>query len=1678
MQDQPTVFAWLAAYPPWALRLQYGSSRLRCGWPDRAIVEQLLGGIGHNCLPMRNKFSSHVIQIVAIALLSRGGVHDDLSDWDEAARIQWRHLRRAGDAYSFHVRQVWQLEVPCLLSTVYKAGTDEPMPMQLAARNLVCRPVLHHPRDWATHGGQRVGDLVGSGHCRLCLVLPEPTVALVASGVWQQVVTLARAHLRHARSRRRFHNRLLPKYPPSQQLRDLRTDMVPIDSEFQLSAAGLQNISQLLQSWAPRILAVQGQEGGDWRVEQDLRGALQWLTSASDALSVAAYEGDLQCSGRFYSSMQLFNCLRLCSMLRNQSRMDIVLRRAMSVVFSGSMLQQLDVYLAQNKHVAPRKSSIARHRLTLDLAFMLLRRVVVDDPAMVRVGWIDSSPILGYDLLMSRCLEVRQNKLLECFDCVTELTRDEAAYREGDERLTDARRLELSEWLWETALVHTHAPVHMDRGKADLTHKCAALAWTWRHEASDLSALSAFQASYRFMITDMGTESGVADFRTVEGVQSMLPSWRDTGWMPDEGASGGEHALHFLPNCLRAPGMCHLLDNLNRDIDEKLPAWEWFFERLHNISCLLGSKSLCKLFVERCVLLGGRFTHERLLFEKSRVERVYEKRWGHVVGFLQRSRRHLCVMRVTWNEHAFCNGHSSTDKDFSPALLTDTLVSNKFFGVADAILKLHELPASLQAWCEGCPCHEHLLQDSRLHKRDRLLAEAFGGPGRRCPMLSMRFPELVAGRLSQLQEELGRASAADLVCDLSVALSPADLAEVLANFEAGRAAMSVGLALKTRFTQSLPHLLGALAHSDCAVASRFAALAETAWDSTPADHRNLHHRFTRLFFEDVGMRAQLGLHAKGTPLSELERKYQEAVSIFRFCPCAERVIESFHKDVKQGTGQRRPKLAYASLLLRQRELEDALDRRPADLVKFLDCFSACRNIHAAAEGLSLQRHPDLLHLRGQGLHQNYFYSVLQSIVYRSDMVTPCMDLTAHKRKHLQHRNREQRQALRAVAQRPRRSIDTVLANEFVEHFRASACDSTGGASCSYLLLPGTDPLAPLQDIDEVLGPPVRAADTTAAFDADGMPEPPASQLCLKIADAHPARKHVIPTAVVASGRLSRCAIAVSVHEVVEVANDGSHIVSQAAALCSGTGGIGIKLLDKFLLADWNLIRTTWKLCSPADGAFPCFAGATCKSSRADICTVLHRLVAAQAYPGKLTGYKCDDNTELAVLHELQDLGLFESSEAVDMELDPRPQWFLSRAGLQRLSFGVMLPLAGQRLIGDVRPGMCMADLSSYELILLLRDSGWAWQPLTRFAKATPHRIAAEPRELVWHSGATVHHSYLLALLKGPELHELHGIEEIPHHAPASTYNALLRGELPGPPAVEDAPAWGADGMVEVIHGVAAAAAPAVPGPGDAALADAAAADECSAEERSDGEEGSSSNEDESPPGEADALAAAPLPAPPAPAAPLPSVEELLGGTTHWGCFLITRKADGYQATCPWHKRSRTTACKKTVSVGGKTSCEAALARLKFWCTQAKAWTRQHEHVYLQDVSAPPADEMLEQMLHDDADLLNGPAHAVLPDNELDAPMLAGGAAAAAAAGPELLARGGPGRGRGRARRGRGRGRARCAGAGAAAAAAAGAAAAATASTSSSSSSASSTSSASSSSSSSSDSTSSRECADT
>ena len=141
-------------------------------------------------------------------------------------------------------------------------------------------------------------------------------------------------------------------------------------------------------------------------------------------------------------------------------------------------------------------------------------------------------------------------------------------------------------------------------------------------------------------------------------------------------------------------------------------------------------------------------------------------------------------------------------------------------------------------------------------------------------------------------------------------------------------------------------------------------------------------------------------------------------------------------------------------------------------------------------------------------------------------------------------------------------------------------------------------------------------------------------------------------------------------------------------------------------------------------------------------------------------------------------------------------------------------------------------------------------------------------------------------------------------------------------------------------------------------------------------------------------------------------------TMRFGAHTLTLKsrpgARQWQASCPWHRKSKVTGCKSHWSVAFDASPEEhsnAIRKLMWWCINAQAYTRQRHHqLFRPDIAEGPADAVLEAREPDAR-----PPGAPPTDQDLDA-------AEDVVAEPPASSAGRSGRGHGGGRRGRGRGR--------------------------------------------------------
>ncbi len=97
---------------------------------------------------------------------------------------------------------------------------------------------------------------------------------------------------------------------------------------------------------------------------------------------------------------------------------------------------------------------------------------------------------------------------------------------------------------------------------------------------------------------------------------------------------------------------------------------------------------------------------------------------------------------------------SSGLQAFDPKKITQTCRSPFFHAYCHMVLLVESVPERLAIECEGCICHQHLVQNLSKYKRTLLFSGHYGDNILPCPMNGKLAPELVTGRLVRTFEQV------------------------------------------------------------------------------------------------------------------------------------------------------------------------------------------------------------------------------------------------------------------------------------------------------------------------------------------------------------------------------------------------------------------------------------------------------------------------------------------------------------------------------------------------------------------------------------------------------------------------------------------------------------------------------------------------------------------------------------------------------------------------------------------------------------------------------------------------------------------------------------------------------------------------------------------------------------
>ena len=1495
-----------------------------------------------------------------------------------------------------------------------------------------------------------------------CL-LPEPISELVLQGRWQDLLWMGRwGWFKSPLCQRGMWEGFV--VPPAVQSATGQHEVLRSEPLNLLEVEGFLNS---LRRWSPIVLSHCNSAEEQAGEQLQLEAFATWLRQlllyfrpyfATELSDLQAKQRPDLCSHQRYSHSQLLGMVLFAWHLRDSAALTDVMPSALQAIMPDFFAL---TSVAKGVQVLKQSKSLLRNaQLGVDIALMLVRRrqLQASGPS-ARYGWADSSAVAKSDWLISKHQTVPESRCPDLWQSWADLVHSTTADNDNEQEALDAavasRRKALTQELMAGVRVHTQPPQALALGLTALESKLAALLYSFFLEVGSMKGLKMFLSTFVSFTTDMGTEMGTASF-ILDDLQKLLPEWLaepllnpdvDEGG-EDENSGAFEGLSLFMPRAIIIPGALHICSNLCKDVSGKLSRWDLFLKELALFEALLCNRDRRERFLATCVPADS---DDRRLF-KDFSGSLYEKRWGAVISFLRKLVPLLVAFEKHWNHDKYLHAYQQRDGAnadegvrFVAADLSAALGSSMFHAYIQMVMSLFNVVEDLSSWFEGCACHQAQLKRHRgKHMRSSRKEIELCGPYAFCPMKGKRAPELAAGCLNDVFSKLvnlGKTSLLKVIQDRK--LEGQDEALVMQDFEAGRSYLQLGLQVKMNFWCKLPWRLAVLSHTDAAVARAAAAdMLETTAGLAgfEGDASLVHHPMTLHFLGSGSLlRPMIQEFASGETMHEFLRS--EACKL-AFMPVVERSIEAKHSLISRRVQKNWRSGRIVSLTLRVPDIKAEMAADATYLQTLVEAFAQTRDPMQAARQLGIQEHPDLVNAVFDRWHHARVTGIVNRIVYRCDLQSKFESHAAARAGHDRETGKRARLAQRemqrivqapqappAKPRTPEERYTSMLRLAIEDHFThvASACSQP----CVYSLDLSSDPtggapaLAALDAAFEGQGVAgvARATDGPRLMsDVEDVAEEPklyfqdAEIVHFQVVHASPGNMHTVPMPRAAGTRLTKGQYAVSIHSLVEDGDGFRHIALEPVR----QGQTSVAILSGLAAGKLDVLQETFTQFSmgPLSYNIKGFKAQGCSCS-----AEVSQLVRCSAFPASDGRCKVpfEDGRVPRQWEELEAAGFIES---VSEDEDNMKAYVFTEAGAAGIQ--AVVTLVEPKLVCQPRSDIALCDLSVYELMKKLEDSGWSWSCLPSKTQQKKELCYSADRDKTYFFGNGLPSPlYLQCLLRAEELHDL-GVLSIPHYSPtpSTTYRRLLQGEAivtaPLRPPVRRALLQDVDEAGDSLEPLE------LQPPSDLVLGDGQNADtspdvprNATMEEIEEAlgwfDSSEESVEDhrrtptpppavESVPAVAGsddvALAHEAEPADPASAhAETSEASEGLrvvqpGSVSRWGCFRISRlvpkppfrKYGALEAVCPFHMRNEKSECKKYI--GHKTDNpedhDLDYKALLHWCNQACAFNRQKHHVGSHLLSHESARGLSMDVLIAHR-INNPPSEPPIPDSVLDAP---------------------------------------------------------------------------------------------
>ena len=296
------------------------------------------------------------------------------------------------------------------------------------------------------------------------------------------------------------------------------------------------------------------------------------------------------------------------------------------------------------------------------------------------------------------------------------------------------------------------------------------------------------------------------------------------GARPGRGlAEEGVDSLYIdLTSTLYIAGLLHIVHNCTKDLANVLLYWEWFTDHLRQLCRRLHKKWARQRLLETCFAAPPHCHHQNDYAHFT--GGVYEGRWASVSNAVAQVLLINDSLRSAWSLPAYMFGNAQKHRARSGGphidynMVNAAITSDEFWTYARVIDLLGEVLDFIMKFCEACPCHSPRLrfEGPARHSSKRKQARWNARKNKRrqpCPLGGMRVPELAAGVLDDILEQLANLGQAFLLCCSEiVVLSHAGRCRMMEEFARGRRHILFTVQMKAAFYNNLPWVLLGCAH--------------------------------------------------------------------------------------------------------------------------------------------------------------------------------------------------------------------------------------------------------------------------------------------------------------------------------------------------------------------------------------------------------------------------------------------------------------------------------------------------------------------------------------------------------------------------------------------------------------------------------------------------------------------------------------------------------------------------------------------------------------------------------------------------------------------------------------------------------------------------------------------------